>query len=294
MCVPCLYGYASVIFNHEVFQPHINALSKLVIASSVVHQFCFSIFSTLPFSIGQGESSRMYNMSCLYVLSRKSLIITPVQPVQDAGLIFLSAMSHRIETSILNDGGVINDDVVAEILSTTIVLLGLSTASLGAVLILGGKLRLADAVAYLPLPVVGGYLAFIGYFCVEAGVALCIGTTIMKPSDWSHLFNMHSFILALPGIIAGVVLTFVARKCSDEAMLPISMVVIPSMFYMVLLFHGWSIGDARERGWVGEMSPPVPVQDLFHLVDFGKVRWDLGKEIISTWAGECSHGNDID
>ena len=97
----------------------------MVILSSVVHQFCFSIFSSLTFSIGQ---------------------------VQDAGLIFLSAMSHRIATSILKDGSENDDDVVAEVLSTTIVLLGLSTACLGAVLILGGKFRVADAVAYLPLP----------------------------------------------------------------------------------------------------------------------------------------------
>ena len=149
MCIPCLYGYASVIFNHEVYQPHISALSKLVILSSVVHQFCFSTFSSLPFSIGQ---------------------------VQDAGLIFLSAMSHKIATSLINSGG--SDE---EILSTTIVLLGLSTACLGTVLIVAGKFKIADAVAYLPLPVVGGYLAFIGYFCVEAGVALCIGHTIMVP-----------------------------------------------------------------------------------------------------------------
>jgi len=260
MCIPCLYGYASVIFSHEVYQPHINVLSKLVILSSVVHQFCFSIFSTLPFSIGQ---------------------------VQDAGLIFLSAMSHRIATSILNSAGddADNTDVVTEIVSTTIVLLGLATASLGAVLILAGKFRFADAVAYLPLPVVGGYLAFIGYFCVEAGVALCIGETIMTPSDWIKMFDRQSLILALPGILAGIFLTFVARKCSDEAMLPISMVVIPVVFYLVLFLRGWSIEDAREGGWVGEQSPPVPVTDLFHLVDFGKVRWELGKEITSTWAG---------
>ena len=87
MCVPGLYGYASVIFSHSVFQPHINALSKLVILSSVVHQFCFTVFSLLPFSIGQ---------------------------VQDAGLIFLSAMSHRIAASKLaENGGDANDaDVV--------------------------------------------------------------------------------------------------------------------------------------------------------------------------------------
>ena len=41
---------------------------------------------------------------------------------------------------------------------TTIVLLGLGTASLGAVLILAGKFRLADAVAYLPLP--GEFIGF--------------------------------------------------------------------------------------------------------------------------------------
>ena len=59
-------------------------------------------------------------------------------------------MSHRIATEILKDGN--SEEIVAEILSTTIVLLGLSTALLGVVLILGGKFRVADAVAYLPLP----------------------------------------------------------------------------------------------------------------------------------------------
>ena len=152
MCLPCLYGYAAVIFNHSVFQPHINALSKLVIFSSVIHQACFSIFSSLPFSIGQ---------------------------VQDAGLIFLSTMSNKIANKIIEESGGDMESVAEEVLSTTIVLLGLSTASLGIVLILMGKFRLADVVAYLPLPVVGGYLAFIGYFCLEAGVALCISGHIM-------------------------------------------------------------------------------------------------------------------
>lgn len=32
-------------------------------------------------------------------------------------------------------------------------------------------------------------------------------------------------------------------------------------------------------------SAPVPVIDLLHLVDLSKVRWDLAKDLISTWAG---------
>lgn len=133
--------------------------------------------------------------------------------------------------------------------------------------------------------VVGGYLAFIGYFCLEAGVALCISDTIMKPSDWTLLLDKQALILAAPGIVAGVGLTAVARLCQDEAMLPLSMVIIPTIFYVVLLLSGWSIADAREGGWVGETSPPVPVTDLFHLINLEKVQWHLFKDLVPIWLG---------
>jgi MFS superfamily sulfate permease-like transporter len=68
--------------------------------------------------------------------------------VQDAGLIFLSAMSNIIAEDILSGGG-----TAEEVLSTTLVLLPMGTACLGGLLWLMGKFRLADAVAYLPMPV---------------------------------------------------------------------------------------------------------------------------------------------
>lgn len=91
-------------------------------------------------------------------------------------------MSHKIATSILNDhaassveGSEYDDDVVAVIVSTTIVLLGLATASLGGVLILAGKFRFADAVAYLPLPVVGGKRHYIGQSqCLNIDESQCL------------------------------------------------------------------------------------------------------------------------
>jgi len=115
-----LYGYAAVIFNHPVFESHMNALSKLVIFSSLIHQLGFLLFSTLDFAIGT---------------------------VQDAGLIFLSAMANKIANAMLEDG-----HTVEEIVATTLVLLSLGTALLGLCLILVGRFRLADAVSYLPMP----------------------------------------------------------------------------------------------------------------------------------------------
>lgn len=51
----------------------------------------------------------------------------------------------------------------------------LSTLLLGLALIVLGRLRLASLVQYLPMPVIGGYLAFIGYFCGQAGLAFASG-----------------------------------------------------------------------------------------------------------------------
>jgi hypothetical protein len=111
--VPGLYGYAAVIFNHPVFAPHMNALSKLVILSSLVHQLGFTLFSSLPFAIGT---------------------------VQDAGLIFLSSMSNQLATKILES----DDGTEEQVLSTTLALLSVGTASLGLVLVVMGHFRLAE------------------------------------------------------------------------------------------------------------------------------------------------------
>ncbi|GKY96837.1 hypothetical protein MPSEU_000642900 [Mayamaea pseudoterrestris] len=250
---PGLYGYAAVIFNHPIFRDHMNALSKLVIFSSMIHQLSFTLFSTMPFAIGT---------------------------VQDAGLIFLSSMANTIADEMLSDGA-----SEAAILSTTLVLLPLGTALLGVILIALGKFKLANAVSYLPMPVVGGYLAFIGYFCVQAGVALCISHPLVAFSDWTLVFTRHNLLLAVPGLLAGLVLTNAARRATNEAILPLSMVVIPAFFYLVIYMTGVGLDGARQNGWVGEVSPPVPVTDLFQLVDFTLVRWDLVQSIGWTWVG---------
>jgi hydrogenase maturation factor len=97
------------IFAHPNYRSSMSDLTKLVVFSSAIHQTVFSTISTLWFSIGQ---------------------------VQDAGLIFLSQMASHIaqETESLE-----------EALSTAVVLLGLATALLGAVVVLVGKFKVSPA-----------------------------------------------------------------------------------------------------------------------------------------------------
>lgn len=230
-----------------------NALAKLVIFSSMVHQIGFLLFSSLDFAIGT---------------------------VQDAGLIFLSSMANDIANTMLDDG-----ESEKAIVSTTLALLSLGTALLGLILILMGHFKLANAVSYLPMPVVGGYLAFIGYFCCQAGVALCISKPMVTLADWGYLLQPSLLLLATPGLLAALLLTWLSRNAPNPSSLPLAMVAIPAVFYVIIYATGVGLEGAREGQWVGQVAPPVPVSDLFHLVDLALVRWDLIGNIIWTWVG---------
>jgi hypothetical protein len=131
--LPVVMSFGSIIYHDDFFRPYLSVLMKLTVVSGAVHQMTFSTISSLPFAVGQ---------------------------VQDAGLIFLSAMARDIVSQCKALGV---DD--ASILATTTIGLSMFTAILGGALILVGKFKLASYCQLLPSSVVGGYLAYIGFFC---------------------------------------------------------------------------------------------------------------------------------
>ncbi|KAG6611761.1 Sulfate Permease (SulP) Family [Phytophthora cinnamomi] len=252
LTIPCMYGYAAIIFGHPDFASFMPALSKLVMFSSVVHQVMFTLLSSLPFAIGQ---------------------------VQDAGLIFLSA----IATSICNSLG---EDVPLEAkVTTTVVTIGLATASLGVVLVLLGKFKLAGLVSYLPMPVVGGYLAFIGLFCMYAGLSLCTGLVINDFTSMLQIWDPHYMLLCVPGVLGGIVLLLVSQRCENSFALPAAILLMPLLFFVVLALCGVSLDEAREFGWVSPASDPAGFVQMFDLFDFSQMHWNQVPKQLTTWLG---------
>uniref|UniRef100_H3GQK8 SLC26A/SulP transporter domain-containing protein n=1 Tax=Phytophthora ramorum TaxID=164328 RepID=H3GQK8_PHYRM len=148
---PVMIGFAAIIFSHPEFADALPMLTKLVFASSTVHQLVITTLSPLPFAIGQ---------------------------VQDTGMIFLASMASSIMTEL-------DPDVpLAERIATVLVHLSISTILVGVGLILTGKARLASLVQYLPTPVIGGYLAYVGFFMVKGGVALTTGVSLATVHGW--------------------------------------------------------------------------------------------------------------
>jgi len=200
--------------------------------------------------------------------------------VQDAGLIFLSRMASSIADGFDKHADGTDEELLLKrkaMISTAIVTLGLCTACLGAILIVVGRARLAKFVAYLPVPVISGYLAFIGFFCIEAGLSLCTSKAVTGWSDMVEIaMDSHDVILCIPGLLAGLLLCIVSRKAEGETTLPAVMMGIPLLFYVCVSVGGWTLDDARDFGWVGPNSPhPGSIGGLIDLIDFNAVDWSL-------------------
>ena len=95
MLIPITISFCTIIYQHAAYEHYMPQLIKIVLFSSIIHQLAFSYCSSLPFAIGQ---------------------------VQDAGLIFLSAMASSIAESCHDQ---------RHIVPTTLVVLSICTFILG-------------------------------------------------------------------------------------------------------------------------------------------------------------------
>lgn len=253
--VPTMVGYCSIIFKDAFFTtPEIHAeyfpiFLKLVFISAAIHQLMFILFSSLPFAVGQ---------------------------VQDAGLIFLSSMASTIIQNIHNNYPSAEKE---DIIFTVLISLSFSTAFLGVLLYLVGKFKLAQLVQYLPLPVIGGYLAFIGLFCGLSGVRLITSSdgldNLFSLMSAMFTFTSHTYLLLAPGLVAAVLLFF-ASKLENNLVLPVALFSFPLIFFLVvsLVSTGSTFSerleDFRSDGWISNTSEQPSFNDIFSLLNFTK------------------------
>ncbi|TMW61103.1 hypothetical protein Poli38472_013566 [Pythium oligandrum] len=239
---PVMIGFVTMIYGHQEFEPVMAVLTKIIFLSSVAHQLAITFLSPLPFAIAQ---------------------------TQDAGLIFLSTMA----ASIMNQLGVAVP--LEERIATVVVHLSICTALVGLGLIVLGKLRLASRVQYLPTPVIGGYLAFIGFFMVKGGISLMTGTNLTGFSSWGQLFTTHQMALLLPGVVCGFALSLITARYQHFAVFPACILLMPVGFFVALWMTGTSIEEARAYGFLSPATAPIAITDVYGLFDFSNIHWSV-------------------
>ncbi|KAE9055541.1 hypothetical protein PF007_g32287, partial [Phytophthora fragariae] len=149
-----------------------------------------------------------------------------------------------------------------------------------------GKLRLAALASYLPMPVIGGYLAFIGIFCLYAGLALCTGLVVNNVESMASVFdNAHDVLLCVPGVLGGAFLLVVSQRYDNSFILSGAIMIMPVMFFFIMLVGGISMDDARDGGWIDPAKDPATVSELLNLFDFSQVHWGQLPKQFATWIG---------
>ena len=148
-----------------------------------------------------------------------------------------------------------------------------------------GENKLADEMAYITMPVISGYLAFIRCVCLETGVALRISKPMATFMDWKYMLEQKYFFLLVPGLLTGLVLSLVSRKAESDLTLPFSMVGISADSYVEIYVTGMGMSGIIMGGWVGEISEPVPIGDLIKSMNFKLVCWDITPKYVFTWVG---------
>lgn len=114
-----------------------------------------------------------------------------------------------------------------------------------------GKYELAGLVQYIPLPVVGGYLAYVGFFCLVAGASVSINMPLHSLSDIQAVVKSTDALYMLSAAVASMaVILFAIERFTHPAALPIALVSVPIAFYGGLWVVGCTLGDAQEAGWV--------------------------------------------
>ncbi|RHY30459.1 hypothetical protein DYB32_004305 [Aphanomyces invadans] len=258
--VPLMISFAQIIFRDPVFQPYLSELVKLTMVSGAIHQLCFSVSSTLPFAVGQ---------------------------VQDAGLIFLSAIASSIVNSlqVAADSTTRRDMLMQDVLATTLFTLCGSTALLGIALVVTGKLKWASFVQYLPMPVVGGYLSFIGFYCFEAGLSMMSGQVINSILDWGRLTtSLKPLLLCVPGILGGAFLFVATQRVNHYTTLPASMLLLLVLFYLCLFVSGTSLEEARAYGWIAPLpNATMSVLDIYKHFKPSHVHPEVLLDQLPTW-----------
>ena len=144
----------------------------------------------------------------------------------------------------------------------------------GLFMLLMAKFKLGNLVRFIPHPVIGGFLAGIGWLLLKGG----IGVMAQAPTGLGEiggLFAQATMIKWLPGLGFALVLFWMLRRWSHFLILPGMVLAGILLFFAGLEFTGTSFTRAEALGW---FLGPFPEGALWKAIPFsaiGQVRWDL-------------------
>jgi sulfate permease, SulP family len=202
---------------------------------------------------------------CLFAALTSRFKATVSMP-QDAPAAVLSTMALTISATLGENASM---DVK---FMTVAAVLTLSAFLTGVVFIIIGRFRLANLLRFMPFPVVGGFVAGIGWLFIVGGMAVMCGIPVSLDT-LSSLAAPDMILKWLPGLVYGVVLFAITLRYSHVLILPGSLVAGMALFYAAIAVGGMSLDGAKAAGLLVSGVPAGGLWPAFTLKDMTLINW---------------------
>ncbi|MFT5171624.1 MAG: SulP family sulfate permease, partial [Candidatus Marinamargulisbacteria bacterium] len=161
------------------------------------------------------------------------------------------------------------------ILPTILVAIIIVSVSTGIFFYLMGRYKVGSLVRFIPFPVMGGFLAGVGWLMVEGSINVMRRVPISIEHTYSYIFNTPTLIYIVPGILFAVILLLVQLKVSHYMVLPTMILGAIGLFYVALWQLKMPISQAVEQGWLIESFSNKQVWASYDFSTFGHVKWGI-------------------
>jgi SulP family sulfate permease len=162
-----------------------------------------------------------------------------------------------------------------QIVPTMFAAIALGSLVCGAFLLALGYFRLGNLIRYIPFPVMGGFLAGIGWLLLTAGIASMAGITLHH-DNFTDLAAPGVLEKWLPAVLIGVGLRYLQTQRPHVANLPVALLATTAAFWIVAVLLGASTEQLHADNWLLSTMPAGGLWDpAQHVESLRSVAWGL-------------------
>ncbi|PRP83563.1 hypothetical protein PROFUN_09112 [Planoprotostelium fungivorum] len=225
--MPNAFGFGGILTQNPKMKSFFPVVIQLSLMSNIVHQLVAVLQSRLVFNISM---------------------------VQETNILFPALMVNIVAEST-EENRVI--PTMFFVFAVTSILMGIGYYAIG-------RLNLVSIIQYIPYPVMAGFLVAVGVYLVEASVAIMTDYPFENFEEMKHTFQSGLWLLAVPGVIVGLVIILMDSVSHHYLVMPLCLVVPFSLFWVVVGMKGISIETLRAQRFLFEPMESVPVTQIWN------------------------------
>jgi len=233
-------SYATLIFSGPLSQ-WLGYGMVVTLLSASVGTFVIGLRSSLPFTIAGPDSSTSVVMAAL-----------------------VTAFVQRL----------VAEGATEDLLQRGIIVMALSTALTGTLLLALGATRAGRAIRFVPYPVIAGFLGATGWLIVVAGAQLATGQSVTD-NTLGALFDLLIGAKFLAGAALAIALFLAQRYLPSSFALPGTLLAGVAVVHIGLLSSGTTLVEAQADGWLFSPQTHVGLTSPWHSDELRRFPWEV-------------------